>query len=75
VRDEPLALPFWVRGVFRFDDGRELTRTIRSEVVAVPGALTVEHSMERLIAVLRDEGYDFPEGHGALVELLGTMRG
>ncbi len=75
MSDEPPAVPFWVRGVFRLDDGREITRTIRSGVVAVPGALSVEHAMGRLVAVLRDAGHDFPEGHGVLAELFGTIRG
>jgi hypothetical protein len=56
VSEEPPAVPFWVRGVFRLDDGGEITRTIHSQVVAVPGAPTVERAMERLAATLRGAG-------------------
>ncbi len=57
----------WIRGVFRFGDGTERTRTVEgmgmSAQLAEDAARFADH--------LRASGWLFPEGRGLLVETLG----
>jgi hypothetical protein len=64
----------WVRGRWRLPNGREITRTAKREVQTAPD------DMEHRLVVLHDfleellaTGLDLPEGHGEIVEILGTM--
>lgn len=72
--DTPPTIRVWVRASWRLPSGREITHTVKRQVGGDP------EDMERRAIVLReflDElrevGYAFPEGHGALVEVLGMM--
>lgn len=63
-----------MRGTWRLGSGREITRTVKREVVGDP------HDAERRAVVfhefmeeLQASGHDFPEGRGALVAVLGTL--
>ncbi len=71
---EPRLLRVWVRGRWQLPDGRVITRTARREVRAdrdeAERRLVVLHEfIEELLAT----GCGFPEGDGALIEILGTM--
>ncbi len=66
----------WVRGVFRLESGREITRTVRwdGEVAADDEERKAVLAYE-LIETLEHGGHDFREGHVMLVELLGVATG
>jgi hypothetical protein len=72
--DDPPRIRVWIRATWRLANGREITRTVKREVVGDP------RDEERRAIVLRelleevqDAGYALPEGHGALVTVLGAM--
>ena len=73
--NEPRAARIWIRGVFRLDSGRTITRTVRRDYTLFPGdderPALVYHE---LIEEVTTAGWDFPEGHGTLVEILGAMQ-
>jgi hypothetical protein len=75
ARSADQAMPLWVRGVFRLDDGQEITRTIRSQTDATREESSLDAAIAHLIATLTSTGYGFTEGHGVLIELLGTTSG
>ncbi|MDQ6832444.1 MAG: hypothetical protein M3008_03505 [Chloroflexota bacterium] len=66
----------WVRGVFRLESGREITRTVRWD-----GAIDPDDEERKavlayeLIETLEHGGHDFREGHAMPVELLGVATG
>jgi len=66
----------WVRAVWRLPSGREITRTVSREVAREPDdperALIV---LDALIKEVEAVGHPFREGHGRLVEVLGTAHG
>lgn len=64
-----------VRGIFRFPDGRELTRTVTRTV-------TGDSKDEERVAIVYQEfleelhsGYPFREGLGTLIAIIGAARG
>ncbi len=57
----------WIRGVFRFGDGTERTRTVEG----VGTSARLAEDTARFAAHLRASGWLFPEGRGLLVETLG----
>jgi hypothetical protein len=73
--DQP-SVTLWVRGVFRLDTGRMITRTVRAAA-----AITADDEERKavlayeLIEELEHAGHDFPEGRAVLVELLGVATG
>lgn len=72
--DDPPRIRVWLRGRWALDDGREITRTAKREVAGEPDdaerrAIVLREFLEEV----REIGYDFPEGRGVLVEVLGTM--
>jgi hypothetical protein len=76
---EPCAARVWIRSVFQLPSGRHAAqgapaRTVRRDFTLQPS------DDERPATVFNDlweelqtEGYDFPEGHGTLVEVLDSM--
>jgi hypothetical protein len=72
---EPREARIWIRGIFRLDSGQTITRTIRRDFTLHPGdderPALVDHE---LVEEVTTAGWDFPEGHGTLVEILGTMQ-
>ena len=63
-----------VRGIFRFPNGRALTRTVTREILGDPTdeertAIAYQELLEELNTV----GYSFREGKGIFVGLLGVM--
>jgi hypothetical protein len=72
--NEPRQARIWIRGVYRFDSGKTITRTVRREFVVHPGDdERVEIKYDDLLAEAQSAGWDFPEGHGTLVAFLGVM--
>lgn len=72
----PSSMRIWVRGIRQLPDGRQITRTVGREVPCEPG--DVEHvliALDALAEELAENGHRFPEGHGWLVEVLGTAHG
>lgn len=72
--DDTPRIRVWIRAVWRLPDGREITRTVKRDVAGDPK--DDEHRailFHELLEELRAVGCDFPEGHGALIEILGTM--
>ncbi len=71
---EERTVRVWVRAVWRLPTGREITRTVKREVAGDP-----EDSERRAVVLrefideLHEVGYEFREGHGALVSMLGTL--
>lgn len=65
-----------MRAIWRLPDGHCITRTVRLEVPGDPEdeerALVVLHE---LLEELRAAGYEFPEGHGILEQVLGATTG
>jgi hypothetical protein len=64
----------WIRGVFQLPSGRQITRTVHRDFILRPGdderpAIALNALWEEL----RTVGHDFSEGHGTLVEILGSM--
>lgn len=75
---EPMSVNIWARGVYELPGGRWITRTVRQQVILDPEDATQERiaiALLELVDKLRAAGHDFPEGHGVLVELLGTAHG
>lgn len=75
---EPTSINVWARGVFQLASGRQMTRTVRKQVTLDPEDVTRERiaiALAELVDELRGVGHEFPEGHGVLVELLGTAHG
>jgi hypothetical protein len=76
---EPVQHRVWIRGVFELPSGRQVAqrapaRSVRREYIVHPG--DVERTAiiyDDLLEELQSVGYDFPEGHGTLVEILGSM--
>jgi hypothetical protein len=71
---EPHEARVWIRGVFQLSNGRQITRTVRRDFILQSGdnerpAIVFNALWEELQAV----GHDFPEGHGTLVEILGSL--
>jgi hypothetical protein len=71
---EPRHAPVWIRGIFLLDNGTTITRTVRRDFVIQPGdderPALVFHAF---LAEIETAGWDFPEGHGTLAQLLGAM--
>ncbi len=70
--DTPAVAPsasvdYWVRGVFRHGDGQR-TRTVH----AVGIGARLDADVARFVRYLTDEGFQFAEGRGYLIELLGV---
>jgi hypothetical protein len=62
------------RATWRLASGREITRTVKREVEGDPTdeerrAIVLREFLEEL----QERGNAFPEGHGALLEVLGAM--
>jgi hypothetical protein len=76
---EPRAERFWIRGIFQLLNGRHAAQratacTVRRDFTLNPGddewpAIVFNNLWEELQTV----GYDFPEGHGILIAILGSM--
>jgi hypothetical protein len=64
----PVAVSYKVRGVFRWGDGVERTRTVEGH--------SLRHRLNADIRQFADylmrEGWQFPEGRAAMVEFLGV---
>jgi hypothetical protein len=58
---------YWVRGVFRCGDG-QFTRTVQ----AVGMNTRLDADVAKFVRYLREEGFQFAEGRGYLIELLGV---
>ncbi len=70
---EPLAFRLIVCGVFRFPDGRTLTRTGTRRVTGNSSDVECTAIVyQELREELHDACYSFREGHGVLIELLGA---
>jgi hypothetical protein len=77
--DDPPRIRVWIRAgalwaAWRLVSDREITRTVKREVAGDPKdeerrAIVLRELLEEL----QDVGYAFPEGHGALVAVLGAM--
>ncbi len=70
--EKPIAIAqspvnYWVRGVFRHGDGQR-TRTVH----AVGIGARLDADVARFVRYLTDEGFQFAEGRGYLIELLGV---
>ncbi len=76
LADDEARIRCWVRAIWRLPDGHRITRTVRREVPGDPEdeerALVVLHE---LLEELRAAGYEFPEGHGMLEQVLGATTG
>ena len=72
--NEPREARVWIRGVFQLASGRTITRTVRREFTIHPGDdERVEIKYDDLLAEIESAGWEFPEGHGTLIEVLGAM--
>lgn len=63
----PTTLPYWRRGVFRFGNGEERTRTVTGQAMSNRRNADIV----QFVDYLREEGWLFPEGRAIMVELLG----
>ncbi len=63
----PTPINYWVSGVFRCGDG-QFTRTVQ----AVGMNIRLDADVQRFIAYLTVDGFQFAEGRGYLTELLGV---
>jgi hypothetical protein len=73
--NEPRPARIWIRAVFQLADGRTITRTVRRNFILYPGD-DERHALvwHELTEELQAPEWDFPEGHGTLVEVLGSLR-
>ncbi len=62
-----VSVAYWIRGVFRFGDGKERTRTVDG----VGMRMQLSEDATRFVAYLGESGWLFPEGRAVLVETLG----
>jgi hypothetical protein len=64
----PIPVSYKVRGVFRWGDGAERTRTVEGH--------SLRHRLDADIRLLADhlmrDGWQFPEGRAVMVEFLGV---
>jgi hypothetical protein len=63
----PYPIPYWIRGVFRFGNGHESTRTVAGQAMSNRRNANIV----TFVDYLREEGWLFPEGRAVMVELLG----
>ena len=73
MSDEP-TVRVWVRDVWQLASGRSITRTVKREVISDPD--DAEHRSivaHQFLEELHATGYDFPEGHARLTEILGML--
>ncbi len=63
----PKPVDYWVRGVFKHGD-RQRTRTVH----AVGMSTRLDADIARFVRYLTDDGNQFAEGRGYLIELLGV---
>jgi hypothetical protein len=71
---EPREARVWIRGVFQLPNGCQITRTVRCDFTIQPGDdERPDIVFHDLWEELRTVGHVFPEGHGALVAILGSM--
>jgi hypothetical protein len=72
--DDAPRIRIWIRALWQLTDGRQITRTVKRELVSDP-----EDGERRAVALyeflaeLRELGHDFAEGHGVLLEELGML--
>ena len=63
----PTPVNYWVRGLFRCGDG-QFTRTVQ----AVGMSTRLDDDVAKFVRYLEEEGFQFAEGRGYLIELLGV---
>ena len=63
----PYPIPYWIRGVFRFGNGEERTRTVAGQAMSSRRNADIV----QFVIYLREEGWLFPEGRAVMVQLLG----
>jgi len=80
MHHEPREAKLWIRGVFQLPTGRHAAqrapaRTVRRDFIIQPDEEEERAAIvyDALLEELQTAGYDFAEGHGALVQILGSM--
>jgi hypothetical protein len=72
--DDAPHIRTWIRARWQFADGRLMTRTVKRAIAGDPEDTERRAvALYELLAELPAIGHDFPEGHGVLIEVLGTI--
>src|SRR4051794_15532136 len=64
----PYPIPYWIRGVFRYKDGEERTRTVEGQAMSHRR----DDDIAKFVAHLGESGWLFPDGRAVLVAVLGV---